>query len=96
MSVVWKSFTAVKVCAAFFVMAPLYSCWDDSVLAVQNTGSLFLCLWERTALFGADECDTGLWWPVPTAGLLLHLCAHTKLLGITFRSGSNAELKVVQ
>lgn len=48
MFVVWKSFTALEMCAAFFVMAPLYSCWDGNVLAVQNIGVLvpFLCLWE--------------------------------------------------
>lgn len=34
-------------------------------------------------MFAAGECDPGPWWPVPTAGFLMHLCAHTKLLGIT-------------
>lgn len=34
-------------------------------------------------MLGAGECDTGPWWLVPTAGFLLHIFAHTKLLGIT-------------
>lgn len=87
MSVVWKSFTAVEVRAAFFVTAP-YSCWDKNVLAVQSIGVTVpfpLCV-------GAGECDTGPWWPVPIPAFL---CTHKTFRNYFIRSGSSAILTVV-
>lgn len=84
--------------AAFFVTAPQYLCWDDSVLALQNIGVTvplsFVCgrghvccwwMWLRTVV--ASTCS----WPSHA-----FVCAHKAFRNNLIRSGSNAELTVVE